>query len=594
MNDSLYKKEVNFLRKYTIPIICTMAFVAIIISSVIGVTDYLHNASAQQANTSFRQHDVCGTASPGFVRCMAIKVDTPNKVSGGLYANFAGSPNGLAPVDLQAAYKLPSSTAGKGQTVAIVDAYDYPNAESDLGVYRKQYGLSACTAANGCFRKVNQNGGTNYPQASSGWSTEMALDMDMVSAACPNCHILLVEADDSSTTNMGLAVDEAVKLGAKIVSNSYGGGSSTGYDTHFRHPGIIFTASSGDSGYGAQAPAVYNSVVAVGGTSLQKDNSTRGWNETAWSGTGSGCSVREPKPSWQKDTGCAKRAENDVSAVADPRTGVAVYVGGWGVYGGTSASAPLIAGVYALANGTQNSNAASSLYAHPKNLYDITSGSNASSCSASYLCNAGPGYDGPTGLGTPNGIAAFSSSGVSTPPGPTPTPGEPTPTPAPPGLTPTPTAAPQPGSFGSTTGMTTEEKQLSLSLFAQINKDRAAVGRPAYKLDENITRAAYKHTLKQLDAETISHQLPGEPYVCVRLQNEGATFTTCSENVGMAGGSSGSDWDHVMVVHNAMMAEPANVGHHAAIISPVYHWIGISVLVDKSQNAIYLTEDFMD
>ncbi len=331
------------------------------------------------------------------------------------------APSGFGPSDLQSAYALPSSSAGSGQTVAIVDAYDDPNAESDLATYRSQYGLPACTSASGCFKKVNQTGGTSLPTADSGWAEEESLDLDMVSAVCPNCRILLVEATSPTMANLGTAVNTAVSLGAKYVSNSYGGGESSSDPTtdtqYFNHPGVAITVSSGDDGYGVEYPAASRYVTAVGGTSLSRNSSARGWGETAWSGAGSGCSAYDAKPSWQTDTGCSRRTVADVSAVADPNTGLAVYdtygVGGWVVVGGTSASSPIIAGVYAL-GGTPSSGSypASYPYAHPGSLNDVTSGSNGS-CSPSYLCTAGPGYDGPTGLGTPNGTTAFSAGSSS-------------------------------------------------------------------------------------------------------------------------------------------------------------------------------------
>ncbi|EFH81837.1 S53 family peptidase [Ktedonobacter racemifer] len=368
------------------------------------------NVFAQQHPSKLRFHSVCGIKVVDLAQCNAIQIDANTS---GVKPN-ASSPSGYNPADLQSAYKLPSASAGSGQTVAIVDAYDDPNAESDLAVYRSQFGLPACTTANGCFRKVNQTGGTKYPRANSGWAEEISLDLDMVSAICPNCHILLVEASSASFTNLGTAVNTAVNLGANTVSNSYGGSESSGetaYASFYNHPGHIITASSGDSGYGAQVPAAYNTVVAVGGTSLSKSSNSRGWSETAWNGAGSGCSAYISKPSWQKDTGCSRRTIADVSAVADPNTGVSVYdtygnVGGWLVFGGTSVSSPIIASVYALAGNASSVNAASSLYSHTGNLFDVTSGSNGS-CGGSYLCTAGTGYDGPTGLGTPNGTGAF-------------------------------------------------------------------------------------------------------------------------------------------------------------------------------------------
>lgn len=330
-------------------------------------------------------------------------------------------PSGYGPADLQSAYALPAA-AGAGSTVAIIDAYDDPNAESDLAAYRAQYGLPACTTANGCFRKVDQNGGTSYPTADSGWAGEISLDVDMVSAVCPQCHILLVEAAQPSMEDLGAAVNRAVSMGAKFVSNSYGGGEDStdpaSDASYFNHPGVAITVSSGDSGYGVEYPAASQYVTAVGGTSLSRaGGTTRGWSESVWgsssggNGAGSGCSAYTAKPSWQTDTGCGKRTVADVSAVADPATGLAVYdsyqASGWNVYGGTSASAPIIASVYALAGAPAAGSTPSSFpYAHTGSLNDVTSGANGS-CGSSYLCTAKSGYDGPTGLGTPQGTAAF-------------------------------------------------------------------------------------------------------------------------------------------------------------------------------------------
>jgi hypothetical protein len=333
----------------------------------------------------------------------------------------AATPSGYGPPSIQSAYKL-STSAGSGVTVAIVDAYNDPNAESDLAVYRSQYSLSACTTANGCFSKVSQTGSsTSLPSNDSGWAGEISLDVDMVSAACPLCHILLVEANSANNTDLYTAENYAAAH-AKYVSNSWGGSEYSGQtsdDSFFNHPGVAITVSSGDSGNGAEYPATSRYVTAVGGTSLSTSSNSRGWTESAWSSAGSGCSAYDAKATWQTvTTGCGTRGEADVSAVADPNTGLAVYqtygASGWSVYGGTSASAPIIAAVYALA-GTPGSAdyPASYPYSHASNLFDVTSGSNGS-CGAP-MCTSGTGWDGPTGLGTPNGSAAFAagtSSGV--------------------------------------------------------------------------------------------------------------------------------------------------------------------------------------
>jgi Putative Ig domain len=338
----------------------------------------------------------------------------------------APSGDGYGPSSLQSAYKLPSSTAGTGETVAVVDAYDDPDAASDLATYRAAWGLPAC--GTGCFSKVNENGAASpLPAASgsTGWATEESLDIDMVSAICPDCHIILVEASSASTSDLGTGVNSAVKLGAAFVSNSYGGSESSSdptFDTeYYKHPGAAIVASAGDDGYGVSYPAASQYVTSVGGTSLSTAANARGWAESVWGsssggeGTGSGCSADDAKPTWQKDTGCSKRTDNDVAAVADPNTGVAVYDtydgGGWLEVGGTSASSPIIAATFALAGtpaaGTYPS---SYIYAHTASLFDVTSGADGS-CSPAYLCTGEVGYDGPTGLGTPDGVTAFSSAG---------------------------------------------------------------------------------------------------------------------------------------------------------------------------------------
>lgn len=352
---------------------------------------------------------VCPSSAPGEARCHSFV-----RVDGGGSPLATSGPTGYNPVDLLAAYKL-STTGGAGQTIAIVDAYDDGNAESDLAVYRNQFGLPPCTTANGCFRKVDQNGGTAYPRGDMGWAEEISLDLDMASAICPNCKILLVEAASNSFANLAAAVDRAALMGAAVISNSYGGGeysNEVNDEAHFNHHGVAITVSSGDNGYGVQFPSASRYVTAVGGTTLSRASNTRGWSETVWSGAGSGCSAYITKPSWQTDAGCARRTVADVSAVADPNTGVSVYdtyrlhPGGWLVFGGTSVSAPIIGGVYALAGNSGAITYGSYAYSHTASLFDIISGSNGS-CGGSYLCTAGTGFDGPTGLGTPNGTGAF-------------------------------------------------------------------------------------------------------------------------------------------------------------------------------------------
>jgi subtilase family serine protease len=369
------------------------------------------------------------TQAGGKLRCFARAIG-PQGRSG---PQIMAGPTGLGPSQIQSAYKL-AGLSGGGRTVAIVDAYNDPNAASDLATYRQAYGLSACTTANGCFKQVNESGATGpLPSSDYGWAEEESLDLDAVSAACPSCHILLVEA--SSADNLDLAKAEnaaAAAPGVAAISNSYGGSedsTETSYDSYYNHPGIAITVSSGDSGYGVEYPAASPDVTAVGGTTLTQASNARGWTETAWSDAGSGCSAYEPKPSWQTDTGCAKRTVADVSADADPNSGLGVYdtynscgsssscdslieaglvqgLDGWAQVGGTSLSSPLTASVYALAGNTASVVMGSYPYSHTSSLFDVTSGSNGS-CSGSYLCTAQAGYDGPTGLGTPNGTGGF-------------------------------------------------------------------------------------------------------------------------------------------------------------------------------------------
>lgn len=298
---------------------------------------------------------------------------------------------GLHPGDVRSAYSLPSEKAGG--TVAIVDAYDDPTAEADLAVYRAAYGLPACTSLNGCFRKVNQQGGALwYPPANLGWDEEISLDVDVVSAVCPNCKIVLVEASSPSYDDLGAAVDTAARMHPVAISNSYYGPESpdeTAYDSHYNHPGIAITVSSGDQ-QSSFYPAASPYVTAVGGTSLS--GSSASWSESPWAYGGQGCSPYETKPDWQGNNHCqGKRATVDVAAVADPQTGVSMYdstAGGWVVAGGTSVGAPLIAAAYALSGNPQGP---AYSYAHPAAFHDI----------------APSGYDLPTGLGSPNGVGGL-------------------------------------------------------------------------------------------------------------------------------------------------------------------------------------------
>jgi subtilase family serine protease len=384
-----------------------------------------HHARHSLTATRVTFRHVCPAPARGRMACLALLDST---LAGRPLTRAQATVDGLEPymaADLQSAYKQPSALLGEGRTIAIVDAYDDPSAEADLTAYRAANNLPACTTANGCFEKVNQDGQSgSYPAGNASWALEESLDLDMASAICPNCRIILVEAGSNKNSDLYTAEDEAAALGANVISNSWGGPEYTGEgsdcNTYFDHPGTAVTAAAGDSGFGVWFPAACASVTAVGGTTLYQNDSARGWGESVWGngqagtdgdGTGSGCSAYIPKPAWQHDTLCGKRTVADVSAVADPATPVAVYdtygYGGWVAVGGTSVATPLIAGVYALAGNTSSIGAGASYsYAHHQHLYDVTSGSNGT-CGGSYLCTARNGYDGPTGWGTPHGIGAF-------------------------------------------------------------------------------------------------------------------------------------------------------------------------------------------
>lgn len=318
---------------------------------------------------------------------IAVNVNVPPLADATAPGNLLA---GLHPADLQRAYALPASASGG--TVAIVDAYDDPSAEADLAVYRAAFGLPACTASSGCFTKVNEHGAAApLPAADPAWSEEISLDLDMVSAVCPNCRILLAEANSASFDDLGSAVDAAASLGASAVSNSYYGPEWSGesaYDAYYDHPGVAITVSSGDE-RSPFYPAASPYVTSVGGTSLSQSGTS--WSESAWPYDGAGCSRYEPRPRWQKNTGCATRSTVDVAAVADPQTGVSMYdsaAGGWLVAGGTSAGAPIVAAAYAL---SANPQGPAYSYAHRAAFTDV----------------APAGYDQPTGLGSPHGISGF-------------------------------------------------------------------------------------------------------------------------------------------------------------------------------------------
>jgi subtilase family serine protease len=400
-----------------------------------------HRASPAKTRYA-RIRRVCPLPRPGRATCFALlRVPVASNIAAsvgakpylpGDGASESGPAGGLTPAQLASAYEYAPTEGGKGQTVAIVDAYDDPNIEADLGTFDKKYKLAECTAANGCLEKVGQTGSTtSLPKADKeGWSVEISLDVETVHGACSNCKILLVEANEPTDVDLAAAVNEAVTLGATEVSNSYGGTEEAADEAAYNHPGVVIAASAGDQGYydwdvvskgfaapaRPDTPASLPSVVAVGGTSLKlKANGTREsesvWNDSGrpsneaefkqYSATGGGCSTLFTAPSWQQSvpgwasTACGtKRLDNDISAVADPYTGFDIYDSyncgkiceeggagkGWATIGGTSLSSPLVASLYALAGGSGGvSYPAATLYSHlgqAPSLYDVTEGGN--------------------------------------------------------------------------------------------------------------------------------------------------------------------------------------------------------------------------
>ena len=373
----------------------------------------------------------CPAPAPGTATCYAlIRIDSVNLqpmlrrflATKRTDASYSGP---LRPADIDAIYNVPPHFTGTSTpTVAIVDAYDDPNAEADLAHYRAYFGLPACSSANGCFKKLNERGAAgSYPSADAGWAGEISLDLDAVSAACPSCRIALVEASSNSWSDLDTAEDTAAALNPAAISNSFGSPEYQAADSHFTHPNTIVTASTGDNSFygGAQQPASYQSVVAVGGTSLYHNAATsRRWDELAWSNGGSGCSANVSRPTWQSAsiTGCSNRVESDISAFADPfNPGIWVWntytgssgSGGWYVDGGTSASSPIVAAFYGVANNASlvGPGAARSIWNDAgHSMFDVTQGNNGY-CTPVVQCSAGAGFDGPTGWGTPDGIGAL-------------------------------------------------------------------------------------------------------------------------------------------------------------------------------------------
>ncbi len=356
------------------------------IGTAVIASAFVLTASGGAANVHANYHAVC--AGPvAAARCHA-NVVTDSRGN----PDARKSPSGLSPATIKSVYNFPtSSTAGSGKTVAIVDAYDDPTAEGDLGVFSQQFGLPACTTANGCFKKVNQTGGSSYPRADAGWALEISLDVQWAHALAPGAKILLVEASSNSFSDL-LAAEDYAKTHAQYVSNSWGASEFSGessYDSHFSQSGVSFFVSAGDAGLPAEYPSASPNVVSVGGTTLHfSGNNFTG--ETGWSGSGGGCSSYENATSAQSSfsqygqVGCGgRRATPDVSLDADPASGVAVYDStryqgrsGWFTIGGTSASSPMWAARSADAGVVVNS-----AYVYGSNIAfrDITSGNNGAS-----------------------------------------------------------------------------------------------------------------------------------------------------------------------------------------------------------------------
>jgi hypothetical protein len=435
--------------------IASTAMLACVLWSV-AATD----ATALPSRSANRAQRLCQAARPGRAECLGMRLVSKSLTTVQLQANAvrqaqesAGGatphvtnktvPGGFNPAQLHEAYGLPTETpAAATQTIALVDAYNDPTAEADLGVYSKTFGLPACTRANGCLRILGQSGKASpLPTKNGEWASEISLDLQMAHAICQTCKLMLVEASSERWIDFGTAENAAVSAGATVVSNSYGGpeaGDYSSLNAAFEHSGVVITVSTGDCGYinsacprtqAANFPSTSPSVVAVGGTSLTGSGS--GWTSTAWNDGGSGCSGSFGAQSWQTSvtsfplTGCgSRRADADVSAVGDPYTGLDVYDStpagsgdptGWGVWGGTSASSPIVAAEFALAGGARGVGLpARTLYAHlgeGSALYDVTKGSNGS-CGGASVCAARTGYDGPTGVGSPVGLSAFAVSGT--------------------------------------------------------------------------------------------------------------------------------------------------------------------------------------
>lgn len=400
--------------------------------------------------------DACPAVPAGQVRCLSqIITDARGnplqrplrrapKMGGGAFNTrtmattpqdtpIAPAGNGLTPADLRSAYKI-TGNGTSSMTIAVVGIGTFSNVEEIVNTYREAYGFPDCTTASGCFKQVDKSGNAISPSRSSGTTTslqESAADLELISAMCPNCKLILADSDSGYTRDLNVLMNRLKIAGANIVSISLAGPEQGNqpYEAGFSQANLPVLAASGDYGYQQQNgkdivnfPSSYPAVTAVGGTTLTPSSNTRGWSETAWgddsdNAATSGCSQIYAKPGYQTDPLCANRTVADVSAAAngmsrDGSLGISLYLPldktrpdaqAWQTRVGTSLSTPIIAGVVGNAGVAYTS---ATPYAHRANLFDAIGGSTGS-CGGTYLCTGVRGYDGPTGLGTPNGTGAF-------------------------------------------------------------------------------------------------------------------------------------------------------------------------------------------
>jgi subtilase family serine protease len=392
------------LKKYLTTTACSFLMLVALTFFTWGSTAFAAAPTATRPTRLTFSH-ACSAVPQGFARCSALIATLVSTSKALTVSPFADPTGGSAPYDpanLHSAYNLPTTASGT-PTVGIVDAFNDPDLSSDLATYRSEWGLSSCTTSNGCLKIASQTGSTTkLPSTNESWGVEESLDLDMVSAICENCHIVLVEASSASNANLGAAANEAVKLGAIAVSNSYGesefSGEASDCSSFYQHNDVAVTASTGDGGPGVEYPSVCPTVIGVGGTTLNSNGTETAWNTSSTEGSGGGCSSFIAIPTWQSSsvTGCSKRAVADVSADADPNTGVFVFdsfgEGGWLEVGGTSESSPIIASVFALAGNVSTTTTPATLpWAHRSSLFEV----------------GGTSYAFQTGLGSPNGTGAF-------------------------------------------------------------------------------------------------------------------------------------------------------------------------------------------